>query len=143
MKKIIYGFVILLIICLITVTYLEHRFSDKKQTFPHTILTVKEAYLCKFDNDEWKQERKFSVNDDIFVYLKAKPNISSSEYMISINVFHDPIRYFDEPIYSESKSISFVDGYIPIKYYFEPGKYFIFAYHSRDLLFELPIEVVE
>lgn len=143
MKKIVYGLIIFLLLCFIAIAYIEICYSDKKQEVNRTELTVKNAYSCKFENDQWVKSDKFILGDEVYVCTEIKSNNTLLEYPLTIYIFKDNIKDKDEAVYDKQVLFSLTDVHIPIHYVFLTGRYYIAIYYIRDKLCEIPIDFVK
>lgn len=151
MKRLRYVFFAFIILFFLLFIYLEILFSNESEEHIDTIWNVRAAYPCEFVNNQWVSKEVFNSSEPIKICTSISTNETLTEYNLSIKVFNEAdIRRnwsifprSDRPIFEENYQFSIKDKYLRINYDFQLGKYVVEADYGRDILFKIPIEIIE
>lgn len=139
-KKIIFGSLILIIIFLIFFTFLESR--HESQPIIPAFVSMKESSLCTFENGKWIEKEIYTVGENIYICLTMTTNKTSTGFNLWIYVLDENNQSTKNAIFEDSIMFSTNKNNIPIQFEFTPGKYLITVHYGRQILVELPIEII-
>jgi len=147
----IFAFIILFFLFFISLPTLLSLLGYESEEHVDTIWNVKAAYPCEFVNNQWVSKEVFTSSESIKICTSISTNEKLTEYRLSLKVFTEAEMMRNRsifprnitPIFEENYQFSIKDKYIRINYDFQPGKYVVGAYWVRDILFEIPIEIIE
>ena len=139
-KKIIYGF-LTLFFCLLVFFICLEIWSEPQSITPVTY-SVKEAHLCAFENKKWIKKDLFSIGEQIYLCVDISSSSPIDESHFQVYILNERNWSKKDPIFEDSIIFTESKKYIPIQYDLVPGKYSIEVLHIRQILIELPFEVI-
>ena len=86
-KKIIYGFLILMFF-LFQFSSLISKIGIEFRTIIPAVVSVKEPYLCAFENEKWIAKDIFTVGENIYICLTITTNKPSTDFHFEVYVFN-------------------------------------------------------